>query len=193
MLLSHEEPFPSQIKLFYIFRFFKLWALVFGCPYPCNSMKIIGLGAALKMGNKNVFNRSQWYGSNLYWRRWNFSPDIAQKMKFSIKDFFSKCDQIRRFLLLKKSLMENFIFCGVWIRGRFWWLTNLPIKLAECMCITTSFNIISKGKLISRSIHASSLSVKWWPHAANRTRLNGDLFNNKTSGLVLVDGPVILA
>ena len=41
----------------------------------------------------------------------------AQKMKFSIKDFFSKCDQIRRKLriwshLLKKSLMENFIFCA---------------------------------------------------------------------------------
>ena len=39
----------------------------------------------------------------------------AQKMKFSIKDFFSKCDQIRSFLgiwsnLLKKSLMENLIF-----------------------------------------------------------------------------------
>ena len=39
-------------------------------------------------------------------------------MKFSIKDFFSKCDQIRRKLriwshLLKKSLMENFIFCKV--------------------------------------------------------------------------------
>ena len=37
------------------------------------------------------------------------------KMKFSIKDFFSKCDQIRSFLriksnLLKKSLMGNFIF-----------------------------------------------------------------------------------
>ena len=37
-------------------------------------------------------------------------------MKFSIKDFFSKCDQIRRKLriwsyLLKKSLMEN--FCAV--------------------------------------------------------------------------------
>ena len=36
-------------------------------------------------------------------------------MKFSIKDFFSKCDQIRSSLriwsrLLKKSLMENFIF-----------------------------------------------------------------------------------
>ena len=36
----------------------------------------------------------------------------AQKMKFSIKDFFSKCDQIRS--LLKKSLKENFIFlCSV--------------------------------------------------------------------------------
>ena len=39
-------------------------------------------------------------------------------MKFSIKDIFSKCDQIRSFLriwsyLLNKSLMENFIFCAV--------------------------------------------------------------------------------
>ena len=42
----------------------------------------------------------------------------AQKMKFSIKDFFSKCDQIRSFVqirshLTKKSLLENFIFCPV--------------------------------------------------------------------------------
>ena len=41
-----------------------------------------------------------------------------QKMKFSIKDFFSKCDQIRRKLriwshLQKKSLTENFIFSAV--------------------------------------------------------------------------------
>ena len=39
----------------------------------------------------------------------------AQKMKFFIKDFFSKFDKIQSFLriwshLLKKSLMENFIF-----------------------------------------------------------------------------------
>ena len=44
----------------------------------------------------------------------------AQKMKFSIKDFFSKCDQTRSLLriwshLLKKSLMESFIFCAVTI------------------------------------------------------------------------------
>ena len=41
-----------------------------------------------------------------------------QKMKFSVEDFFGKCDQIRSFLriwshLLKKSFMENFIFCAV--------------------------------------------------------------------------------
>ena len=39
-------------------------------------------------------------------------------MKFSIKDFSNKCDQIRRKLqiwlhLLKKFLMGNLIFCGV--------------------------------------------------------------------------------
>ena len=41
-------------------------------------------------------------------------------MKFSIKDFFSKCDQTRRKLriwshLLKKYLMENFIFYAMYI------------------------------------------------------------------------------
>ena len=45
-------------------------------------------------------------------------------MKFSIKDFFNKCDQIRSFLriwshLMKKSLMENFIFCAVNIAEHF--------------------------------------------------------------------------
>ena len=45
-------------------------------------------------------------------------------MKFSIKDFFSKCDQICSFLriwshLMKKSLMENFIFCAVQMYNHF--------------------------------------------------------------------------
>ena len=45
-----------------------------------------------------------------------FASNTAQKIKFSMKAFFSKCDQILSFLriwshLLKKSLMENFIFC----------------------------------------------------------------------------------
>ena len=42
----------------------------------------------------------------------------APKIMFSNKEFFSKCDQIRRKLriwshLLKQSLMENFVFCAV--------------------------------------------------------------------------------
>ena len=41
------------------------------------------------------------------------------EMKFSLEDFFSKCDQVRRKLriwshLLKKFLMENFIFSAVY-------------------------------------------------------------------------------
>ena len=49
-----------------------------------------------------------------------WSHPLYKKMRFPIKDFFSKCDQIRSFLriwshLLKKSLMENFIFCAVFI------------------------------------------------------------------------------
>ena len=43
---------------------------------------------------------------------------MHKKMKFPIKNFFSKCDQICIKLriwshFLKKFLMENFIFCAV--------------------------------------------------------------------------------
>ena len=64
-----------------------------------------------------------YYNSMLeYWIKevYSFERTItAQKMKFSIKDFFSKCDQILRKLrirshLQKKSLMENFVFCAVY-------------------------------------------------------------------------------
>ena len=45
----------------------------------------------------------------------------AQKMKFSIKDFLSKCDQIYRKLwiwshLAKRFLLENFIFFAVCVK-----------------------------------------------------------------------------
>ena len=47
-----------------------------------------------------------------------FSQSTEQTLKFSIKDFFSKCNQIHSFqriwsYLVKKSLMENFTFCAV--------------------------------------------------------------------------------
>ena len=54
----------------------------------------------------------------------------AQKLMFSIKHFFSKCDQIRRklwiwFHLLKKSLMENFISCAVMYGSLFFKIVHL--------------------------------------------------------------------
>ena len=76
-----------------------------------------------------ICSREYLWQSNLYWLTklvlgirlcvvWFALRITAQKMKFSINDFFSKCDQICSFLqnwshLLKKSLMENFIFCAV--------------------------------------------------------------------------------
>ena len=52
------------------------------------------------------------------WKFILFSWSYCTKMRFSIKDFLWKWDQICRFLrilshFLKKSLMENFIFCAV--------------------------------------------------------------------------------
>ena len=56
-------------------------------------------------------------------------------MKFSIKDFFSKCDPIRRKVriwshLLKKPLMENFSFCTV-IAVLLYLYMNLPVNLID--------------------------------------------------------------
>ena len=56
-------------------------------------------------------------------------------MKFSIKDFFSKRDQIRSLLriwshLLRKSLMENFFFCVVSIVLK--WGILIQLRQLEC-------------------------------------------------------------
>ena len=68
----------------------------------------------------------------------------AHKMKFPIKSFFSKCDQIRRKLricshLLKKSWMENFIFCAV----------HIEEPLEKVMIISNTHSSI---QAISRSV-----------------------------------------
>ena len=49
-------------------------------------------------------------------------------MKFSIKNFFSKCDQFVQIWsrLLKKSLMENFIFCALLLFSQ---LHSMPFYL----------------------------------------------------------------
>ena len=59
-------------------------------------------------------------GDLIMWSFRKFQPGSlnAQKMRFSAKNFFSKCKQIRCFLrvcsdLPKKFLMENLLFCVV--------------------------------------------------------------------------------
>ena len=40
---------------------------------------------------------------------WLSSMYILQKIKFSVKDFFSKCDQIRRKLLIWSHLLKKYL------------------------------------------------------------------------------------
>ena len=84
-----------------------------------------------------------------------------QKLKFSLKKFFSKCDQICSFLrilshLQKKSLMESSIFCAVFeIRFRVsrfintlkpWSQidNNKSLAIQECLYITNPLYIMKK-------------------------------------------------
>ena len=86
---------------------------------------------------------------------------IEQKMKFSIKDFFSKWDQIHRKLqiwshLLKKSLIENFIFCAVknspW-RSKF---SSFPLLVLNSP--NTSCHFSNKELVFIQSLDHSSVS-----------------------------------
>ena len=106
--------------------------------------------------------------------------NTAQKMKFSIKDFFSKCDQICRFLtiwshLLKKSLLENFIFCSA--SCTFLYLfSSLLILIPEGFWIDTggcSKNVVLKkiakqigntcnGEPLKKSRRKDPLQVFFW-------------------------------
>ena len=65
-----------------------------------------------------IYSTSLKFAVKVELRNFFLSIYSEQKMKLSIEDFFSKCDQIRSKLwiwshLQKKSLMENFIFCAV--------------------------------------------------------------------------------
>ena len=75
-------------------------------------------------------------------------------MTFSIRDFFSKCDQIRRKMrnwshLLKKSLMENFIFCAVSIAD----IEHISYYLLPIMHMINKINSgINQIKLVGDSL-----------------------------------------
>ena len=73
---------------------------------------------------------------------------LALHKKWSINDFFSKCDQIRSFLriwwhLLKKSLMENFVFCSLWIDSDLLIYHNFILNksLGNIKCFLATFRI----------------------------------------------------
>ena len=66
--------------------------------------------------------------SNIFLRAKSSWKEHYTRNKVSINDFFSKCDQFCRKLriwshLLKKSLIENFIFCAV-VKKENWYLQN---------------------------------------------------------------------
>ena len=87
-----------------------------------------------------------------------YSPCTARKIKFSIKDFFSKCDKIRRkpriwSHLLKKSLMEKLHFLysyvfeisNLWpLRARFNLYTKVPNKRGGGVLISRGLEICVK-------------------------------------------------
>ena len=87
--------------------------------------------------------------------------NTAQKMKFSIKDFFSKCDQIRWKLriwsdLLKKSLMEIFIFCAALVYHRLQqhqlWGTFITQRLLDLL-----YTVLFDGAIKSSTNKSESL------------------------------------
>ena len=93
----------------------------------------------------------------------------AKKMKFSIKDFFSKCDQTRRKLriwsrFLNKSLTKNFIFCAVLVKTFFQlqnlileksiWLTHLSQTSMMKLFAKNLLIIFAKGFILDICLHA---------------------------------------
>ena len=99
---------------FDFFKFLKSFIFNFICNLPNKSFL------------RALFYPSFFYGCNLINSTYSFLNKIiiylaiviAQKMKFPIKDFFSKYDEILSFLqiwshLQKKSLMESYDFCVV--------------------------------------------------------------------------------
>ena len=71
----------------------------------------------------------------------------AQKTKFSIKDFFSKCDPIWRIWLhlLKKSIKEKFMFCAVTYKA-YWHMQTLCRK-QDCFQEVLFLDRLKKVKL----------------------------------------------
>ena len=86
----------------------------------------------------------------------------AQKMKFSTKHFFSKCDQILRKLrmwshLLKETSMENFIFRAVSLEEYDWCLSE------DCWYVLQSFYTFI-AELIGKITFGNITPFQVWFH-----------------------------
>ena len=121
---------------------------------------------------------------------WDYQ-DIALKMKFSVKDFFSRCNQICSFLrlwsrLLKKSLIENSIFYAVGISGinLFSQISQPTSKVNIGKTRTTSE---TRSKLIKKpekchwhhwSIYFTTQKVKFFNFSFLHSAFSRDLFSH---------------
>ena len=79
-----------------------------------------------------------------------------------MKDFFSKCDQIRTFLriwshLLKKSFMENFIFRAVFLTISFDAFVGLPQNFKAVLSSTLKLLNLSQYHPLENVFLFSSL------------------------------------
>ena len=83
------------------------------CPgFYYGSVRAHHLGYSLDYCKLPRSNRLYQVSLHLMWPLWWVT---TQKMKFSIKGFFSKSEQIHR----KLHLMENYIFlCSEWVKGQ---------------------------------------------------------------------------
>ena len=138
MFINNVQAMPLQPARVSEMHFLAIWKPEFHkffirCPPWGYLMETVNQQTVKKLNlwGKTVVDKSAWmktwsgcfysknYSENLIKLSITASMfDTAQKMKFSIKNFISKCDQIRRKWrswshLLKKSSMENFIFCVV--------------------------------------------------------------------------------
>ena len=90
-------------------------------------------------------------------------------MNFSMKDFFSKCDQIRMFVrtwshLLEKSSMGNSIFCAVYILLFIlckypWKGLQLYLKKSLAQVISCEFWEISKNTFFLQNISGGGFCI----------------------------------
>ena len=124
------------------------------------------------------------------------NPCIAQKMKFSFKNLFSKCDRICP-NILKKSLMENYFLWSV--DGRYFHLsiTIFQVRKASFNSFITLIDIVIDitSLLDTQSIHfcllvtcsVYSLLISWSPYSFSKCRSNHTLISSSHTECFIFD------